>query len=233
MIAGFRGLLPTAAFLACASMAPAQSGYPFQDESLHYSVNWPSGLSLGDAGLSAHHSPSGWNLEMTLSVGIPGFPIEDHFHSSTDARGCSVEFERTISHGGRKSREKTTFDYNSGVARRTTLSGGGSSSMSISSCAWDALAFLYYARRELGQGRVPPAQELYFGPAYSVRLEYGGSQVLQVSEKAETTDRVAVNLKGPASDVHFEIYFARDAARTPLSIRVPSSLGTLSMELAR
>ena len=31
------------------SPAPAQTGYPFQDESLRYSLNWPSGLSRGPA----------------------------------------------------------------------------------------------------------------------------------------------------------------------------------------
>jgi hypothetical protein len=44
---------------------------------------------------------------------------------------------------------------------------------------------------------------------------------------------VLATLKGPASEITFEMFFARDAARTPLVIRVPLTLGTFSMELAR
>ena len=47
------------------------------------------------------------------------------------------------------------------------------------------------------------------------------------------TDRVVVFGKGPKSDFTFEILFARDAARTPLSIKIPVTVGTLSLELVR
>lgn len=211
----------------------AQSGYPFQDETLHYSVNWPSGLSLGDVTLTAHRSGGGWNLEMSLNAGIPGFMVADRFRSRTNAEDCSLEFDREISHGPKKSHEKTTFDYSKKNAHRVTLNSGGNSDYSIATCARDALALAYYARRELGQGRVPPQQDAFFGAPHSVRMEYTGAQTIQVGEKEETADRLVVYLKGPGSDTRFEIFFARDAARTPLSVRVPFSVGTLSMELVR
>jgi hypothetical protein len=47
------------------------------------------------------------------------------------------------------------------------------------------------------------------------------------------TDRVVVYVKGPKSDFSFETYYARDAARTPLLVKVPFSAGTFSMELVR
>lgn len=222
-------LLSTAA-LAMASDAP--SGFPFQDEALHYEVNWPSGLSLGDANLTAHRLGENWDLSMSLTVGIPGFPIADHYGSVTRAGQCSSEFERATSHGKRNTTEKTTFDYKQGRAFRGTKDGGKSES-TIGSCARDALAFLYFARRELGQGRVPPQQDVSFGSSYSVRLEYTGAQTVKVAEKPALTDRVAVTFHGPASNSSFEIFFARDAARTPLLVRVPSNLGTIIMELVR
>ena len=40
-------------------------------------------------------------------------------------------------------------------------------------------------------------------------------------------------VKGSASSSNFELFFARDAARTPLMVRIPSSLGTISLELSR
>jgi hypothetical protein len=47
------------------------------------------------------------------------------------------------------------------------------------------------------------------------------------------TDHIQASVKGPKSDWSFEIFFARDAARTPLLIRVPFTLGSFSLELIR
>jgi Protein of unknown function (DUF3108) len=210
-----------------------QSGLPFQDESLHYTVNWPSGLSLGEATLTAHRAAGGWDLELTLDAGVPGLRIADRFNSVTRPDLCSVQLNREISQGARKSSEKTVFDYQNGVAHRTSVNGGSSDLLMPTHCAWDALAFLYVARRALGQGGVPPPHQIYLGPAYSIGLEYTGEQTIAVAGKPALSDRVAVSVKGPASSSNFELFFARDAARTPLVARIPSSLGTISLELSR
>jgi hypothetical protein len=223
-------VLFSTAGLAVAADQP--SGFPFQDETLHYEVNWPSGLSLGDANLTAHRAGENWELAMSLDVAIPGFPIVDRYRSVNSAAQCSSEFERGTSHGKKNTSEKTTFDYQQGRAFRVTKD-GGKSEVTIGSCARDALAFLYFARRELGQGRVPPQQDVFFGSAYSVRLEYTGAQTVTVADKPALTDRIAVSFRGPASNASFEMFFARDAARTPLLVRVPSNLGTIIMELVR
>ena len=211
----------------------AQTGFPFQDETLHYAVNWPSGLSFGDASLVAHRTNGNWDLEMTLEASIPGFAILDRFHSVASSDLCSQEFSRSFSHGSKKTTEKTTFDSKQGTATRATGNGGGSTDFTIPPCARDALAFLYYARREMGQGRVPAAQQIFFGPAYSLRMEYLGAQTITWAEKPAVTDRVSVSVKGPASTTSFEIFFARDAARTPLLVKIPLTVGTISLELAR
>jgi len=52
-------------------------------------------------------------------------------------------------------------------------------------------------------------------------------------ERRTDADRIVVAMKGPASDLNFEIFFSRDASRTPLLVRVPLALGTFSMELVR
>jgi hypothetical protein len=209
------------AALALAPAAAAQTGFPFQDESLHYSVNWPSGLSLGDATFTAHHKGGAWELAVTLDAGIPGFAVADKIRSSVTDDLCSLELERDISHGARKTREKTTFDQKKGEATRTTVFplGGGTSTLSFAGCPRDALAFLYFARRELGQGRVPPAQSVFFGSAYSVRMDYTGAQTITLNDKPSVTDHLVVTVKGPKSSFAFEMFFARDAARTPLLIR--------------
>ncbi len=225
-------------FILMAALVPpvsAQTGFPFQDESLRYSINWPSGLSLGEASFSARRTAAGWSFESSLTAGVPGFSIADKYQSSTTAELCSLSLDRTISHGGKKTQEKTTFDREKGTAHRVTVfpKDGGVSDVDIPACARDALAFIYLARREMGQGRMAPAQKVFLGSAYSVRLEYTGAMTVPVGDKQTVTDHVVAYLKGPKADFNFEIFFARDAARTPLLIRIPMSMGTFSMELVR
>jgi len=44
---------------------------------------------------------------------------------------------------------------------------------------------------------------------------------------------VTSTVKGPASDVTVEVYYARDPARTPVLITIPVSLGKITLELVR
>ena len=145
------------------------SGFPFQNESLRYNVNWPSGLSLGEAIATASHSDNGWNFSTEVSVGAPGFPIADKYNSSATIDLCSIELLRDLSHGNKKVSEKTTFDQKNGTAQRQTLTpaGGGKSELSFHGCGRDAMAYWFFARRELGQGRVPAAETVFFGSGCS------------------------------------------------------------------
>jgi len=211
---------------------PALTGFPFTNETLHYTLSWPSGLSLGEALMTATRNSAEWSFDLYLKGAVPGFVVADHYHATASPDLCAMAFDRQFTHGSRKSEEHIEFDPHAGVARRETV-GGGKSDIAIASCARDALTFLYYARRELGQGRVPPREDVLFGAPYQVRLEYTGAQTVKVGDKTTEADRVVSTLKGPASQISFEMFFARDAARTPLIIRVPLSLGTFSLELAR
>jgi hypothetical protein len=222
-------------FLLSTPAASAQTGFPFQDESLHYTINWPSGLSLGDATFAARHTTTGWSFEVSADAGIPGFAISDKYHSSATADLCSVEFTRDINHAGKKTREKLSFDQQKLTAHRSTVfpEGGGQSDLDIPSCARDALAFVYFVRREMGQGRVAPAQSVFLGSAYNVSLQYTGAVNITVADKSVVTDHVVASVKGPRSNFSLEIFFARDAARTPLSVKIPLTMGTFSMDLVR
>ena len=53
MMRSLQSLILFAALLMAAA-AHAQTGFPFTNETLKYSINWPSGLSLGEATFSAH-----------------------------------------------------------------------------------------------------------------------------------------------------------------------------------
>ena len=230
-------LLLTAAMAAPVSKT-SPAGFPFTDETLHYTVSWPTGLSLGEAKMTATHGKSTdggageWTFEMTLDAAVPGFTVADRYRATASAELCSVTLEKEFAHGSRQSHERTSFDQHARSARRETI-GGGKSDIDIPSCAHDALTFLYYARRELGQGHVPPYETVLFGAPYVVRFEYTGPQWVGTGSKKSEADRISATLKGQSSEVTFEMLFARDAARTPLVVRVPLSLGTFSMELAR
>jgi hypothetical protein len=214
--------------------AHAQSGFPFTNEVLKYSIDWPSGLSLGEATFTAQRpTAAGWEFDVSLNAAIPGFALADHLKASATADLCSTEFDRDLANGGRKTREKTTFDQAQGSAHRlTTLpKDGGESSFTIPSCARDALTYIYYGRRELGQGRVPQAQTVYYGGPYSAKMDYTGAQNITMAGKSTVTDHLVVTVHGPKSDFNFEVFYARDAARTPLAIRIPLPVGALSIEL--
>ncbi|MEO7649823.1 MAG: DUF3108 domain-containing protein [Bryobacteraceae bacterium] len=208
------------------------TGFPFQDESLRYSVNWPGGVSLGEGQMRAKRIAVGWQFELLLDAAIPGFAISDSYRSLASNDLCSSEFEKKSAHGERKASEKVEFRQDKQTAKRTTAS-GGSSDIGLSACAKDALAFLYYTRREMGQGRVPRPETVLGGAPYQMRLEYMGEQSVASGKQQVVADRVVASLRGPASTQTFELFFARDAARTPLAIRVPFALGTFSLDLVR
>lgn len=207
------------------------TGFPFADEDLTYSVNWPSGLNLGDGHMRARHQGENWYFELALNASVPGFEVADRYNSSATPDLCSLSFERTSSHGKRKAHEVETVA--AGQVTRQTENGGGKSEFAAPGCLKDALTFLYFTRRELGQGRVPPAQQILYGPLYSTTLTYVGAPVIQIGGKPEQSDKLICTMTGPASTLKFEMYFARDAARTPLLITVPLSMGLFQMELVR
>ena len=219
-----------AALLAAASaQAP-----PFGEETLNYAVNWPSGLSLGEGRMEAKKAGDRWEFALTLEAALPGFAVNDRYRSIAGPKDfCSLEFEKDATHGKRKARERTSFDLGKAVATRETLGGGGKSELPIPACPKDALTFLYYVRSELSQGRLAPAQTIFFGAPYQVKLEYGGTQNLRIGETRVEADRLTAAVKGPASSITFELFFAREAARTLVLVRVPFSMGVFSMELVR
>jgi hypothetical protein len=228
--------LVTAAFAAAAfaqtAPAPKLTGFPFQDESLRYRITIPGGAALGDATFSAHKGGPGWSFEVALNAGVPGFAVKDKYSSNATATDlCAVDFDRVYGHGSKASHEKTTFDQGNHRATRTTVlpANGGKTEMQVGSCAKDAVTFVYFFRREMGQGRVPPPETVYFGGGYSVSLKYTGEGKV----KDAVVDHVVGSVKGPGSSFTVEIDFARDAARTPLLIKVPLAVGAVTAEIVR
>ena len=228
-----------ASLMTLAVAAPPVGPPSFDNELLRYNITWPSGLSLGEAALSASSSkpapdaPQRLHLQFDVDAGIPGFSVTDRYRSEAAGEFCSTEFARTTIHGKKKTDEKTTFDPHNGTATRETV-GGGRSELKAAACSRDALTFLYYVRRELSEGRMPAPQTIFLGAPYDVRLEFHGTESIRIGDKPVEADRFAASVKGPASSIAFDIYFLKDRARTPALVRVLLAMGTtFSMELVK
>ena len=207
-------------------------------ETLHYSVNWQSGLSLGEAALRSDKSSSesegggagGWKFELMLDAAVPGFAIRDQYSSTADDKLCSTQVEKTLTRGARKSSEKLTIDSRAGMVTRESV-GGGKSTYSVQDCVHDAMAFLQFVRQELAQGRMAPQQAVILGAKYDVQLTYMGTETIRSAGEMVAADRVRTVIKGPKADVTADLYFSHDQQRTPLFARIPLALGTFTVEL--
>jgi len=214
---------------------------PLPAESLRYTINWPSGLSLGEVTVrsdfardpAAEKGAGHWAFEMNIDASFPGFPLRDHEQSMATADLCSTQLDKITRHGARHTEERVTFDLGNHTVIRETLHGGGRSEMQASLCARDPLALLEFVRKELAQGRLAAQQSIVFGAIYQLRLNFKGAESIRVADAMVDVDHLVAAMTGPASDHTFEVFFARDAARTPVLAKIPTPLGTFSLELIR
>ena len=56
---------------------------------------------------------------------------------------------------------------------------------------------------------------------------------MQLGSGTEPADKLDIVIQGPASKHAIEVFFGRDAMRTPLIFRVPLPLGAFTMEIQR
>jgi hypothetical protein len=175
-------------------------------------------------------TPGPWSFQLDLEASVPGFNIRDHYQSSADAGLCSAELKKSVSHGGHKSEEKVVFDPHKNTATRESGT-SGKTEIDVPACAHDGLAFLQFARLELAQGRMAPQQAVIFGGAYQVRLVFVGTQPVNLDGKKMDADHLQATIKGPSREYTIELYFSRDAARTPVMARLALPLGAFTVEL--
>lgn len=220
---------------------------PVSAETLHYVIDWPSGLNLGEATITLNHSVEKANAatgkpasesmvsDFDVDASVPGFNIEDRYHSTAGNGLCSSKLEKTTHRGARKTEETDTFEQDKHIITRQTKGDSrgpaGHSELPVSTCARDALTFLEYARNELAEGRLAPQQAVVLGGLYDVRLEAAGTMTVKLNGKPVEADRVQASIKGPASNYTIQVFFARDPARTPVLIQIPLALGTFTAEL--
>ncbi len=205
---------------------------PFKNgERLHYEVVWPSGLSLGEADFVANSSQAGWDFKAIISADLPTLKVRDEYRSHTDPNLCSLTFEKEAKHGAEEWREKVELNQSESTAHRETMEGGGESDFAIPPCGRDALAFLYFMRLNLAEGRIPPPDDIVFGGLYQISVTYVETRQVEISGAMRDADRILVDVTGPNSQHSFEVFFGKDEARTPLIVKVPFDLGTFSLKL--
>jgi hypothetical protein len=208
-------------------------------ETLHYSVNWASGLSLGEASIRSDKLNAeaeggvagGWKFEMLLDAAVPGFTIRDEYTSDADTKLCSSQIKKTVTRGLRKSVEKIQIDPKTNTVSRQTEGSEGKSQYSVPECVHDAMSFLQFVRQELAQGRMASHQSVILGAKYDVQLTFTGTETIRVAGENVTADRVKTVIKGPKADITAELFFLHDDVRTPVLARLPLELGTFTVEL--
>jgi hypothetical protein len=234
LLSSFTGPFLLAAFAVIAAPV-AEPTLP--NETLRYSINWPTGVSLGEAQLSASSSagasgqPGHMHFQFDLDASAPAFAVSDRFRSDASGTFCSADFQKSISHGSKKVDDKETFDSQTGTVTRG--SGASQAEMSGNTCAKDALTFLYFLRQELSQGRIPARATVYFGAPYEVRLNSAGTESIKIGSASVDADRITAAVTGPSSSISVEMLFLKDRARTLAVVRVPLALGRFSMELVK
>ena len=214
-------------------LAGQETQFPFPaHEELAYSIAWPSGLTVGTAEMRARYLDPGWRFEMSIRASVPKLEIDHAFVSRTDDLLCSLDFEKHIRHGTKRAHESLRFG--GGTLSRTNLEASDRAApgtVPIADCARDALATVYALRQDLAAGRIPPPEEIYFGAAYRLQLEYKQTRWLAWDSERRLADEFGIDVRGPGSHHVFSAFFGRDAERTPLLFVVEFEDGPFTIKL--
>jgi uncharacterized protein DUF3108 len=201
---------------------------------LSFNLIWPSGITLGEATLTASRAGKQIHLEASVVADIPQYHVGYTFASDADENLCSIRFSETLREG--RSTRETTFDFDQAkhVVRRTR--GGRTTESPIPDCARDPVALLYHFRRQLAAGLLkvgtPEATgEFYLGDNYTVHYDAIAAESVKVGSKTPGGDRFLIRVQDHGEERSFEVWIRTDASRAPVAVRVPLSLGTLAAEL--
>jgi uncharacterized protein DUF3108 len=215
----------------------ASSSWPVlaSPEKLNYNLLWPSGISLGEAVLQASRGENQVRLEAKVIADLPQYHVAYTFTSVTTEEFCSIRFRQILLEGGGTVDDAYEFDQQKHEVHHTR-NGGTATTASISDCARDPLALLYYFRQQLALGKMPLGT-----PEASVRFYLGGeltahysavpSDSVHLGSKKPEGDRVLIRVQGSQSTPSFEVWIRSDVSRVPVALRIPFSLGTFSAEL--
>lgn len=214
---------------------PAQEARPalaalVSGETLKLRLLWPSGVTLGEAVMSATAGQNDLHFEMTVEADLPIHNISGSFTSIATREGlCSIQYHRKMNEGPKVSEESIDFDQKAHQARRTL--GGQTATLPIPQCARDPLTFLYYYRNQLATGSPADLSTFFLGPERSLEVKPAGTEKVSAGGRERSAGKYLVTYHGPNSARTFDLWFSADGAREPVLIRLPSSLAIFSAEL--
>jgi uncharacterized protein DUF3108 len=215
---------------------PAPQGTPNRPpvfaggETLKFRVLWPSGLSLGEAILSASFEHGTARLEMILEADLPIHNLSAKLSSTATEEGlCSLLYHKKTTEGPKASDEDVEFDQKAHLAKRTM--NGQISSLAIPECARDPLTFLYYFRNQLAAGLAATPASIYLGPEHGLEIRRIGPEKVVVGGRERSAEKFSLTYRRPRRASSFDLWFSSDSRREPLLVRLPSSLATFSAEL--
>ncbi len=217
--------------LYAAAQEVASAFPPFQQgETLRYRLQWPSGITLGEATLRVSPAGKELRLELTVEAGLPQYTLRDTFSAVASLDDlCSIQFHQKIAEGERQREESIEFDPATRQATHTR--GNQTTTMAVPQCARDPLTFLYYFRRELAAGRRVASGAVQLGTSIAVQIAPGVPEPVRVSGQTKPADHYVVTYSGTRGSKTFHLWLSPDAARAPVRIRAPFPLAEFAAEL--
>ncbi len=204
--------------MACTTM--------WADENINYSVKWPGGATHGRGQFKTDTAAANMAFSVDASIGgtfaTPDVPAKGSFQSARN-NGCTTLLSKRYEVGFRKSSETTTVNGTTGTRQSTP---GGSSTFTTAACPVDVLAYIEVFRKALSAGQKPTSATVLFGATYQLAITYP-------TPTNGNVDTAHFVVTGPKSTTTVEIDFQKDATRTPVTIRVPMTVGTVALEIVR
>ena len=199
-------------------------------ETLRFKLLWPSGVGLGEAVLTVSTAQSQLHLDMTVEADLPIRNISGKFSSVATADGlCSIQYHRKMIEGSKTSEESIEFDQKARQAKRTV--NGQTATLSVSECARDPLAFLYYFRSELAQHRTAQVNSIVMAPDKHLEISGGATETITAGGRQRKAQKISAAIRYPYTSKSFEVWFSTDGHWEPLMVRLPSPLAVFSAEI--
>ena len=121
---------------------------------LHYNINWPSGLSLGEGDLIASVRRRGLVIFVQSGRCSSGIHSFEAAKSTATATGLLNRVDKDVHARQAEGEEKTTFD-SAKIDCHAQNESGRQVGTYPPPCAKDALGFPFLLRHELASGRLP------------------------------------------------------------------------------
>jgi hypothetical protein len=233
-------------WLSLGSLASAQTGFPFANETLYYNVEWRL-ITAGKAKVLWQRQSPGWQVNVHLeSVGLVSklFRVDDDYSANLKNTFCASS-SQFLSHEGSRTREtKISFDSATQKALYTETDRLKNTVVmqketEIPPCVHDVAGGLYYLRTlNLEPGRSTEIAVTDGKKSVMAKVEAQAREDIKTPEGVFHTIRYEAYLfngvlyKRPA---HLNVWLTDDARRLPVQIRVRMSIavGTITLLLEK